>query len=296
MNLISTVDSSGFPVILDLPPIFQNCELQIRSIRARIFVFCARLKNQDLNIASDANLEKLYSLFSELDELAHLDIEQRMCDFIFQDPAVQSLLPAIHSSYSNFFSLHETQLAHRVLASKAPWEMLEAFPLYSRYQKLISDHIQNCPEIKELAPLGCGPFPVTLLLFNKLYGIRCIGVDNNLEAAGLAKSCVEHFGLEKEIAIIQGDETVLSRIEWDSVLIAGLAEPKTRIFNNLRSIIIKQNPQATKPVSICYRNYTGMRQLLYRSFKPEAIKGFQKMKERYPSGEVNNTLVFLECI
>jgi len=107
---------------------------------------------------------------------------------------------------------------------------------------------------------------------------------------------VKHFGLEKEITIIQGDETILSRIEWDSVLIAGVAEPKTRIFKNLRSIIIKRNPQATKPTSICYRNYTGMRQLLYRPFKPEVIKGFQKIKEIYPSGEVNNTLVFLECI
>ena len=296
MNFISTADSTDFPVILDFPSIFQNYEQQLQSIRSQLLNFYTKLKFQDLNTVSDANLEKLYALFSELDGLAHLEIEQGMCDFIFQDPVIRSILPAIHSSYSDFFSLHETQLAHRVLASKAPWEMLKAFPLYSRYQKLISDHMQNSPEIKELALLGCGPFPVTLLLFNKLYGIRCIGVDNNSEAASLAKSCVEHFGLEKEITIIQGDENILSRIEWDSVLIAGLAEPKTLIFRNLRSIIKKQNPQATKPVSICYRNYTGMRQLLYHPFKPEAIKGFQKIKEICPSGEVNNTLVFLECI
>ena len=140
MNLTSTIDSTDFPVILDFPSIFQNYEQQLQSIRSRVLNFYTKLKCQDLNTVSDANLEKLYVLFSELDEFVHLGIEQRMCNFIFQDTLIRSLLPAIHSSYSNFFSLHETQLAHSVLASKAPWETLEAFPLYLRYQKLISDH------------------------------------------------------------------------------------------------------------------------------------------------------------
>ena len=146
-----------------------------------------------------------------------------------------------------------------------------------------------------LAFLGCGPLPVTLLLFSKLYGICCIGIDNDPEAVALAKSCVKHFGLEKEISIILGDETVLSKIEWDSVLIAGLAEPKQRIFRNLRNTIKKRNKELKNPISVCYRNYTGMRQLLYQPVRPEHTRGFRKIKEIYPSGGVNNTLVFLEC-
>jgi hypothetical protein len=38
-----------------------------------------------------------------------------------------------------------------------------------------------------------------------------------------------------------------------------------------------------------------MRQLLYWPAPPEQIKGFRKIKEIYPAGKVNNTLVFLEC-
>lgn len=166
-----------------------------------------------------------------------------------------------------------------------------------------------------LAFIGCGPLPVTLLLFSKLYGIKCIGIDKDAKAVSLAKRCVKHFGLEKEIVIVQGDETALLKLEWDSVLIAGLAEPKKRIFKNLRNIIKQnnsqinksklrgfesqyselQNPEMKKTISVCYRNYTGMRQLLYKPVKQVYIRGFRKIKEINPSGGVNNTLVFLEC-
>jgi len=88
---------------------------------------------------------------------------------------------------------------------------------------------------------------------------------------------------------------VLSNIEWDSVLIAGLAEPKQRIFRHLYSMITNRKSGSNKSVSVCYRNYSGMRQLLYWPVQPEEIKGFRKIKEIYPSGKVNNTLVFLEC-
>jgi hypothetical protein len=173
--------------------------------------------------------------------------------------------------------------------------MLESFPLYQRYVNLIKVQVQNSPDIKTLAFIGCGPLPVTLLLFSKLYCIRCIGIDKDPEAVELAEKCVKHFGLEKEINIIMGNETVLAGIEWDSVLIAGLTEPKSQIFRNLYYIIKRKKLELKEPISICYRNYTGMRQLLYWPVRPEHIKGFRKIKEIYPSGGVNNTLVFLEC-
>ena len=56
-----------------------------------------------------------------------------------------------------------------------------------------------------------------------------------------------------------------------------------------------QNPEMKKTISVCYRNYTGMRQLLYKPVKQVYIRGFRKIKEINPSGGVNNTLVFLEC-
>lgn len=279
----------------NFPAVFQRYEQQLHSIRSHILSFYDNIKDQDLSTNSELNLTELYGIFSELDELGHMDFDAEMCELILRDPVIQPLLPVIHTSYSNFFSLHETQLARKILANENPWKMLTSFPLYPRYESLIDAHLQNSPGIKVLAFIGCGPLPVTLLLFSKLYGIRCIGIDKDPEAVGLAKSCVKHFGLEKDVSIILGDETVLSKIEWDSVLIAGLAEPKDCIFQKLYNIIKKKKSELKTQISVCYRNYTGMRQLLYQPVLSEYTQGFRKIKELYPSGGVNNTLVFLEC-
>jgi len=292
MNFVNSLPAAE---ISNSPVSVQGPEKQLDDIRSRILHFYSKIKEYDLSKTTESNLPELYDVFSELYELAHTNVSEAIYHTVFKDPVICSLLPQIHRSYIRFFSLHETHMARKVLNHDDPWKMLESFPLYRRYENLIKVQVENSPEIGTLAFIGCGPLPVTLLLFDKLYNIRCIGIDKNPEAVELAKKCIKHFGLEKEISIILGDETVLSGVEWDSVLIAGLTEPKTRIFRNLYYIIKKKKLELKKPNSICYRNYTGMRQLLYWPVRPEHTLGFRKIKEIYPSGGVNNTLVFLEC-
>ncbi|OEC92274.1 hypothetical protein A9239_02490 [Methanosarcina sp. A14] len=77
--------------------------------------------------------------------------------------------------------------------------------------------------------------------------------------------------------------------------VAGLAEPKKRIFRNFHSIIKNRKPESEKSISVCYRDYSGMRQLLYWPPQPEYIKRFRKIKDIYPDEKINNTLVFPEC-
>jgi hypothetical protein len=289
MNNVLITESSNFPAV---PYRYGQ---QLYYIRSHILHFYDNIKNRDLSTVSESNLMELHGIFSELDELGHMDVDDDLCQAALRDPVINSVLPSVYASYTHFFSLHETRLAREILACEDPWKMLESFPLYARYENLIKTHVQNSHGIEVLAFIGCGPTPVTLLLFSKLYGIHCIGVDNDPEAVALAKRCVKHFGLEKEINILEGDETVISELEWDSVLIAGLAEPKQLIFRNLHLMIKNRKPGHEKSVSVCYRNYSGMRQLLYQPVPPEQIKGFRKIKEIYPAGKVNNTLVFLEC-
>ena len=277
MNSLLSAEGSSL-----LPP-FQDYEPQLYGIRSHILHFYSNIKDRDLSNIAESNMAEFYEIFSELDELGHLDVSEDLCLALLRDPVISSVLPAIYTSYTHFFSLHETQLAINILAYKEPWKMLESFPLYPRFKKMIKTQVQASPGIEVLAFIGCGPLPVTLLLFSKLYGIRCIGVDQDPEAVDLAKSCIKHFGLEKEISILEGDETILSKIEWDSVLIAGLAEPKQRIFENLHTMIKNRKSSSKKPISVCYRNYSGIRQLLYWPVQPEQIKGFRKIKEIYLS-------------
>ena len=224
------------------PFLFQKYELQLYDIRSHMLHFYGSIKDLDLSTMAESNLPGLYEIFSELDDLGHLDVAEDLCQTLLRDPLIRSLLPVVYTSYTHFFSLHETHLARKILDCEEPWEMLKSFPLYSRYEDMIKTHVQNSPKIEVLAFIGCGPLPVTLLILSKLYGIRCIGVDKDPEAVALAKSCVKHFGLEKEINIVEGDENILVELDWDSVLVAGLAEPKQRIFKNLHSIIINRNP------------------------------------------------------
>jgi hypothetical protein len=280
--------------ILNFPILVPDSGKNLYKLKTRISDFYGKIKDYDFSTMTESNIAELDGLFSELYGLVHMNVNEDSYNAVFRDSVICSLLPAIHRSYSSFFSVHETYLAREVLANADPWKMLESFPLYQRYVNLIRVQVQNSPEIKTLAFIGCGPLPVTLLLFSKIYGIRCTGIDKDPEAVELARKCVKHFGLEKEISIVLGDETALSKIECDSVLIAGLAEPKKSIFRNLHSFTKNKKQEPKQSISICYRNYTGMRQLLYKPVLPEDIRGFRKVKEILPSGGVNNTLVFLE--
>ncbi len=114
MNNIQIAESNNFPTL------FQRYELQLYSIRSRMLHFYDNVKDRDLSTTSEANLTELYGVFSELDELGHLDVDNEMCELILQDPVIQSLLPAIHTSYNNFFSLHEMQLARNILGNENP--------------------------------------------------------------------------------------------------------------------------------------------------------------------------------
>ena len=131
---------------------------------------------------------------------------------------------------------------------------------------------------------------MTLILMSRLYGIPSMGLDNSTEIVTLSKKVIQCLGLEKEIQIIQGDESCLIDLDWDSVLVAALAEPKARIFQTLRKILKERKAH----IPVIFRTYTGMRAVLYKPVQPEDIRGFSIVKEILPTGRVNNTTVFAE--
>jgi hypothetical protein len=113
---------------INFPALFQTSEkqLQLYDIRAQLLLFHSKITEFDLTKMKDLNLVELSELFTKLDALGHLDVDNEMCEYILQDPVIQSLLPIIHSSYSSFFSLHETHLAQKILNYENPWKMLQS--------------------------------------------------------------------------------------------------------------------------------------------------------------------------
>ena len=98
---------------------------------------------------------------------------------------------------------------------------------------------------------------------------------------------LDKLDLSSEIKVVCGDETVLSHLRYDVVMVAAVAEPKKRVFRNLRRLA----PPETK---ILYRTYSGMRAILYAPVIEEDLIGFRELGRVLPSGKVNNTSVLIK--
>jgi hypothetical protein len=270
----------------------KDCQASLDIIKPHIMGFAKRIKKYSRSMLEALKPEDLYRLYQLLDDLAHMEAGVHLAGLILDEPDIREKLPAIRSYYSTFFSIHEKHLAEDLLKSKAPWETLKSFPFYPRYEALVRNQIQAVHPApgSRLAFIGCGPVPMTLILMSRLYGIPSMGLDNSTEIVTLSKKVIQCLGLEKEIQIIQGDESCLIDLDWDSVLVAALAEPKARIFQTLRKILKERKAH----IPVIFRTYTGMRAVLYKPVQPEDIQGFSIVKEILPIGRVNNTTVFAE--
>ncbi|MBW2099934.1 MAG: nicotianamine synthase [Deltaproteobacteria bacterium] len=272
----------------------KDCRAGLNIIKPHIMAFAKRIKKYTRNRLAVLEPEDLYRLYQPLDALAHIEIGAHLAGLILGEQDIRREIPAIRSHYSEFFNIHEKHLAEELLKSNSPWETLKSFPLYPRYEILVRNHIEAMPSAlnSKLAFIGCGPVPMTLILLNRLYGIRSIGLDNSFEAVSLSKKVIQCLGLGKEIEIIHGDESHLGKLDWNIVLVAALAEPKALIFKNLRNVLKVRKER----VPVIFRTYTGMRAVLYDPVQPIHIQGFKIVKEILPTGQVNNTTVFAELV
>lgn len=268
----------------------KDCKHSLSIIKPHIMGFAEKIKHFTHEMLQALPWDELYRLYQILDDLAHMNAGTHLSGLLLDEAEIRRELPLIRSYYTAFFSIHETRLAEEVVDVNDPWKRLTNFPLYPRYESLVKSQIEamHISSEKRLIFLGSGPVPMTLILMSHLYGIRSFGVDSDPETVKLSRKVIRHLGLQKDIEIIQGDDSTLENLNWDIVLIAALAEPKKRIFENLRKILEKRGP-----APVIFRTYTGMRAVLYKPVQPEDIRGFKITKAIAPRGRVNNTTVFM---
>ncbi|WDP91310.1 MAG: nicotianamine synthase [Desulfobacter sp.] len=270
----------------------KDCRNSLAIIKPHIMGFAGRIEQYSHDMLTALPPDELYRLYQLLDDLAHMNAGPHLSGLILEEADIRQTLPLIRSYYTAFFSIHEARLAQELIHRKDPWAHLVNFPLYPRYEALVRNQIEamHISSKSRFLFLGSGPVPMTLILMSRLYGIRSMGLDANPETVELSRKVVRHLGLQKDIEIIQGDESCLDSLNWDIILVAALAEPKTRIFNTLRNILDKRGPAAP----VIFRTYTGMRAVLYKPVQPEEIRGFKIVKAVAPTGRVNNTTVFMQ--
>ena len=268
----------------------KDCQRSLEIIKPHIMAFAERIRQYDDEALHAMRPEDLYRLFLLLDDLAHMDAGEHLAGLILDEPEIRGVLPVIRDYYNTFFNIHEVHLAERLFASGDPWETLKSFPLYPRYEALMKNQMaaNGIRPGTRMAFIGCGPVPSSLIILNHLAGIRSVGLDVSDTAVELSKRVIRCFGLENEIEIVHGDETLLADLDWDVVLVAAMADPKARIFRNLRRILQEKGRRNSLVV---FRTYTGMRAILRVPVSPAETEGFEVVNTFFPIGRVNNTIV-----
>ena len=270
----------------------KDCQSSLNIIKPHILAFAQKIRQYTPQMLLKLPPDELYRLYQLLDDLAHLDAGEHLAGMILEEEEIKQVLPVIRDYYATFFAIHERQLAGRLVEAPNAWKMLTSFPLYPRYEALIKGQMETMPDLagKRIAFVGCGPVPMSLILMARFYGMPSTGLDVSRESVFMARSVIRALGLEGLIEIESGDHTLLKDLSWDVVLVAALAEPKARIFQELRRLLGKEHH--LKPV--IYRTYTGMRAVLYEPVRPSDTRGFRVVQKVLPTGRVNNTTIFAE--
>ncbi|MDR1819660.1 MAG: methyltransferase [Methanobrevibacter sp.] len=237
------------------------------------------------------DISEIIKLLDEIEVIAHdREIDFDSAKHILDDEKMNEALTLIRKFYVYIGSRLEKENALKILKSDDPVSTLDSFHFYDRYIGLIENESQlvKFNKDKTFVFIGSGPLPLTLIMFNKLFKCKCIGIEVQTEVADLSRKVIEKLGL-KRIEIIVGDEKSIKDIDYDILMVAALAEPKERVFANIWDIVSEKTP-------VLYRTYTGMRAILYSPVTEKDTRGFHKEVMILPTGNTNNTSVLIRKI
>ncbi|AAM06298.1 TPA: methyltransferase [Methanosarcina acetivorans] len=243
---------------------------------------------------SDLNRE----LFQKLDSLINLEIEDGIAWNILQKKELEPVFAEI-SRFRNLYTVKlETDHANEILVSDSPWAVLENFPFYGNYLKLVRTEYEGL-ELSlgdRVFFLGSGPLPLTLIVFFQQHGVKSTGIEQDPTRANLSKKVLEKLGLSEVITIINGNHFSLNGEGFalspdagiKALMIAAQAEPKKEIFEYLLAVM-----PAKSRIS-CRIYEKGLRRMLNGDCLFDLPEGFEEQARVDPEPPVYNTVVFLE--
>lgn len=129
----------------------------------------------------NVDINDIIEILDDVEIIAH----DRTIDFdsakhILDDEKMNKALKLIRKFYVYIGARLETENALEILKSENVDETLDSFQFYDRYVGLLNNESQLAKfnENKTFVFLGSGPLPITLIMFNKLFGCKCIGLNS----------------------------------------------------------------------------------------------------------------------
>ncbi|MDR7665704.1 nicotianamine synthase family protein [Methanosarcina sp. Z-7115] len=251
------------------------------------------LSDEEILYCSSDRTEKL---FRKLDSLITLDLKSDVACTLLNKRELEPVFTHMNR-FRNLYTVRlETEYAKEILASQSPWNVLEEFPFYRNYLRLVRTEYEGfgLKAGNRVFFLGSGPLPLTLIVFLKHYRVKGTGIEQDPARARLSIKVLDKLGLSDDITVINGNHLSLNSIDFinpdtgtRALMIAAQAEPKKEILDHLLKVVPLE-------CRISYRIYEkGLMKLLNMGFLLDLPEGFEKQKIQ-PEPPTYNTVVFLE--
>lgn len=248
--------------------------------------------DDDMDALDDVAIDEVIEILDEVEVITHdKTIDFDSAKHILDDEKMNRALKLIRKFYVYVGARLEMENALKILNSDNPREVLDSFHFYDRYIGLINNEskLAKFNEEKTFLFLGSGPLPLTLIMFNEVFGCKCIGIEQQEDVAQLSRKVLKKLNLDDDIKIVIGNENTIADLDYDILMVAAFAEPKERVFSNIWDVVSEKTP-------VLYRTYTGMRAILYSPVTEKDTRGFHKEVMLLPTGNTNNTSVLIRKI
>lgn len=247
------------------------------------------------------------ALFQDLVQVC-VHADDRAAPPVLADARIRRLRPDLLRLCSQGESLLEQAWAHRVLEAADPWAELSRFPYLENYRQLSRLELHTLRGAGHVPRpggrvcfLGGGPLPVSALLVHRELGAAVDVVDNEPQAANLARRLLNRLEPGPDLRVAQADARSAGDMAQllagcDVVVMAALVghtqEQKRAV---LRTVGRTLDPGAYLVV----RTAHGLRSLLYAAVEPgevaEAARCVPQVLVHPLSDVVNSVLVARRC-
>lgn len=132
------------------------------------------------------------------------------------------------------------------------------YRLNNRFQRLLRREISMLrrPEPKRALFVGSGPFPISAIWLHRRLGIPVDGFDVSLDAIERSRELIDKLNLSHAINVVHEGAPSYDVFDYDVIIIALLAKPKSLILENIYN-------SAKKDCEIICRTSFGLRTAIY---------------------------------
>lgn len=142
--------------------------------------------DDDMDALDDVAIDEVIKILDEVEVIVHdKTIDFDSAKHILDDEKMNRALKLIRKFYVYVGARLEMENALKILNSDNPREVLDSFHFYDRYIGLINNEskLAKFNEEKTFLFLGSGPLPLTLIMFNEVFGCKCIGIEQQEDVA-----------------------------------------------------------------------------------------------------------------